>query len=308
MCAGVLVALACEAAVAAAEPCPPAALVDGDAEAVGPVQAALVARGVEVSVRPGCPASHARVRRQGAHLVVDVEDAYGRLSQRTVADAATAAAVIESWTRADVSAGLLAAPPAPAPQVREDEAPAVLRVPAPVAPARSIGLGARLVTALTSDGSLLLGLETSACVQMGPTCVGVLARASVDSQQTGPTERMENSRTGLDVLVGADVPLRAGSLTIVPGAGLGLGWLRTGGTGVPAGGDDAIDVDGGGPRAEARVALSLPLARGWALDFGVAADVALLAHTSAFNVSGTTLAGEPRGYFWGGIGVRHGGP
>src|SRR5260221_2597261 len=86
-------------ATAAGTACPPVAIVEGAAEIVTPVAAVLRRRGLR-STPSGC----GRVVR--ASLVtrpnlkaysLHIEDGYGRVSDREIADASTAASLIESW-------------------------------------------------------------------------------------------------------------------------------------------------------------------------------------------------------------------
>jgi hypothetical protein len=88
---------------------------------------------------------------------------------------------------------------------------------------------------------------------------------------------------------------------------VGVGWLRTAALTI-SDADDPADADGGGLRASASLRLSLAITSMLALDFGLAADVAPLAHTRPYEADAVALAGEPRGYLRGGLGVRWGSP
>jgi hypothetical protein len=87
---------------------------------------------------------------------------------------------------------------------------------------------------------------------------------------------------------------------------IGVGWMRTTALTSSTGGD-AVDVDSGGLRAGATMRVSFDVSTNIAFDLGIGADVAPLAHTAPYDAQ-VTLAGEPRGYLRGGLGIRVGVP
>lgn len=282
----------------------------------GPLRAAVVeelaARGISSRPIAGCPAVDARIGSSSVGLLVTITDAYGRTSERTANGPAAAATLIESWVRTDLSAPLLptrAVASTRMRQVEEKDEPS-LAMPMPPADAGSnISLAASAETSLATDGSLWLGVTVGLCLRVGPACAGVLVRVSNDGGTFGESHEMRTGRFGTDVLLGAGLPIRRGRLTLIPGAAVGVGWLRTSALSptVDVGGD-GVDVDGGGLRASASLRLSIAVTHTLAADFGIAADLSPVAHTAPFNADSTPLAGEPRGFFRGGVGVRWGVP
>ena len=133
--AGLLALLAAPASPRAGAGCPPTAVVEGAAEIVTPIAAVLRRRGVG----PG-PSDCGRVVRASLAArpnldtyALHIEDGYGRVSDREVADAGTAASLIESWA-IDEDADVLA--PRVAPVATEIITAAA---PAPDAPPRRPG-------------------------------------------------------------------------------------------------------------------------------------------------------------------------
>jgi hypothetical protein len=99
--------------------------------------------------------------------------------------------------------------------------------------------------------------------------------------------------------------MRHGRLTLLPGLALGLGWMRI--TALHSiDGTRTVDVDTGGVRVSASLRMSFRLLDQVALDLGLAADMAPLAHTAPYNAEATFLSGEPLAYFRLGLGVRIG--
>ena len=284
--------------------CTPAARVEGSGAEWSDVVADLGRRGIATSSVPeGCSAIHAELRPAAEGLVVRVVDGDGRTAERTAHTPAAAATFIESWTRGDVVAPLLVA--------RADPAIAH-RMPTPDKTTRATGdrlaatlsLSTAAETSVATDGSIWFGVNAGVCVPIGPACAGALARVASDSGWSGDSEDQRSSRLAADVLLGAALPTRRGRLTILPGLGLGLGWMRI--TAVHSSGNGTIDVDTGGVRASASVRMSYRLLDEVALDVGLAADLAPLAHTALYDAGVTFLPGEPLAYFRLALGVRIG--
>jgi hypothetical protein len=293
--------------VLAGTACVPVARVEGTGAEWSDVVTELGRRGIATSSIPeGCSVVRAELRQVGEGLVVRVVDADGRTTERTTHTPAAAATFIESWTRGDVVAPLLVA--------RADPAIAH-RVPTPdktTTPnnsrlATALSLSTAAETSVATDGSIWFGVNAGVCVPIGPVCAGALARVASDSGWAGDSEDQRSSRLAADVLLGAAFPTRRGRLTVLPGLGLGLGWMRiaslrsTSGTG-------PVNVDTGGVRASASLRMSFRLLDEVALDLGLAADLAPLAHTALYDTRTTFLSGEPLAYFRLGLGVRIGLP
>ena len=254
-----------------------------------------------------------------------IVDASGRTSTRRVNGAVAAATLIESWVRTDLDAALLptesvaadepASPHWSATAARPVMADTDPRLAMPASSAEptlgwKISVSADAETSLATDGSLWLGVTAGLCFRVGPACAGAIVRVSSHSVASGESREMQTGRLGTDVLLGASLPIQRGRLTLLPGVGFGVGWLRT--TALSAapvpGESDGVDVDGGGLRASASMRLSVAVYRSVAVDFGVAADLSPIAHTDEFTESSHLLAGEPRGFLRGGVGLRVGVP
>ncbi|MCC6997696.1 MAG: hypothetical protein IT370_23970 [Deltaproteobacteria bacterium] len=277
--------------------------------AVAELRDRLAERGIGEPVE-ACPAAHAEVAAAGAELVVDVEDVAGRHSRRTVSNAAAAASFIESWVRSDLSAPLLAPalvfPSAAAASevARAADAPVLVRQAArPGLPALGIALGAQ--GAVASDGSVWGGLELAACVRLGRVCAGALARWNLELQSEERRENAQAERKSADLLVGADLPLRFGRVTLTPGLAAGVGWMHNGAFQVS---ERRIDEDSGGLRLAARLTVSMKLVGRWGLDLGATLDASPLARTESYVVESVTIPGEPRVYLRGMLGLRWGAP
>jgi hypothetical protein len=269
-------------------PCAPAAVVDGDAALAEPVARELDARGVARAPSRGCAPVRARVTGQSGALLVEVVDASGRRVERRTASAQSAATVIESWTRTELTDGLLerrssdAAPPAPE----------------TVAATRATGspiLGAAFESSLGSDASVWNGVRLSGCAALGPICAGVLLRFAADFGWTGDTSRVGGGRMATDMMLTIEAPSRSPRLVIAPGVSGGFGWLRSNNRQVGED-DDQVNVDWSGPRAEAHLRLATPLAGGVWLTFIAAASLLPSASTEVVMRGATSLAAEPRGF------------
>ncbi len=82
---------------ATAEPastCTPIAIVEGDAAVVDVVRSKLKGQGIAVTPKQDCPSVKAHVTQSESGIVLRVEDAFGRKSERTVIGPEAAAAII----------------------------------------------------------------------------------------------------------------------------------------------------------------------------------------------------------------------
>jgi len=285
--------------VARAEPCPPAVALTGDDALVGVIRELLEARGITHET-PRCPAIRARVERRGPLLVVGTDGPDGVPIERAVTEAATAATVIESWTRSDVAAPLLATRTVPA---LEDAAPRTVASASPPA-ARGIQLFAAEETSVASDRTVWQGMQLEACIMMGPICAA--ARVHGGKVIAEPASWAGFARNGAEVYAGIDVPIALGHTRLTPGfaAGFGAMFTRYKGDG------DRMGVEISGPRAEVHVAFSLPLSAHLALDL---VTTAALTQATAMETHGTDtpdptviFPDEPRALVRFAVGVRYG--
>lgn len=272
--------------IAHAEPCAPSAIVSGEPVDAGNVARELEARGIASRQVAGCALIRARVTRGEGELVVEIVDQADRRETRRVASAASAATVIESWARTDLTAGLVG-PPRAAPLVdpEEDPAPRLVRAPL-VAVAAESSLG--------SDGSLWAGARVAGCVHVGVLCLGVMLRFAADPGWMGDAHEADGERLATDMLLGLEFSSRSSRFVVAPGVGIGVGWLRTY-THEPDG--DTISADFGGVRADADVRVGTPLTRGLWLSVIASASYLPAASTSGLVMHDDALvAAEPRGF------------
>jgi hypothetical protein len=311
---------------AAAAPCPPRAHLDGDAEAVARVGAALEALGIVVDAKPsgGCPVVVAAVEfDRGGGIAVAVRDGTNRSEGRVVSDAALAAAWIDSWIHDDFAPAPLPAAPVTAPGIvaaRVDEPP----VPAPSLLDRfAVDVG--YVQSFAFDGSGGSGVSGAACVKLGALCVGARVIASSLEVPTGIT------RDDVAVTATASWSTALGRMVIAPEAGIGAGRMTTDACPPPPPCDPttmmcqpAPPCDSAGvhgitytPRLAATLRASVPLFDHVWLDGVASLGLAPLSHTGPLpgpmpDASGMVMPGsvpgEPDASLQLGVGVRVGLP
>jgi hypothetical protein len=265
----------------AASACPPAVTLQGDVELGERLGRALKARGLGDEPVPGCPMAIVQAERiqpggQGGQrgISVLIVEVVNQRVRREFATEDLAAAFIESWVRRDLSGPLLAglmqeqrpsgSPPAPAPAPR---------------PGGQVSVAARGVVGLDSEGAAWAGADVLGCGRVGPVCVGgaLLVRGALTFRDTvlaypeGIQRLSPGTRLDLAGLLIVDLPVRAGRVVVMPGAGLGAGWLRT--TFPMA--QPSAQMDQGGLRLRGQLTLSIPLPRGLAVDVGLHADFSL---------------------------------
>jgi hypothetical protein len=241
-------------------------------------------------------------------LSVRVEDAFGRASERVVTEPESAATVIESWMREDLSAPLLATQreaPRDIPQASDEETPPEhappASAPAPVREKpRGFSVSALADTAVSTDGSLWLGMDANACMRFGMLCTGLLGRLSFDTGTQGASARYDTGRTALDLMLGIDVPWSIGSLRISPGFAMGAGWIHN--DEPPE--DDEAESDSGGLRGNVHVALALPITAEFAVELGLHGDLIVFTSTEELP-GGETVAHPLLGLARASVGLRY---
>ncbi|MEO8706207.1 MAG: hypothetical protein ABI867_39620 [Kofleriaceae bacterium] len=295
--AALVVAHLAFAGSASAEPCTASVRLEGDPALAAQVGKILRARGVELAPAD-CPAITVSVQPVANRVVVEIVRHDGTLATREVGEPQTAATVIESFTREDVEAPLLATRAAiPVARVAPTERAPVAVAAKTQPPARGIQLFGALETSYGSDRTTWLGIHLGTCLMLGPVCAA--ARLRTASVATGPQTWDHVERRSVELLVGIDIPFELGRATITPGFAAGLGQMRT---------RDAIQrmrTETGGLRADVHVTLTIPFANRFALDIFSAADL-----TQETHVEGSVtnlLPEEPRALLRLGVGLRYGG-
>ncbi len=304
--------------LARAGTCPPAVALTGDADAVRAVRAELDARGI-AGETPSCPVLRARIERRGALLVVGIApDADGpeapravpgavpgAVIERAVGEPATAATVIESWARTDLAAPLLETRAVPALDVAPAAAAASISA-APAAPAaQGIQLSLSEETSLASDHTVWQGLQLGACVMLGPICAAARVHGGKVIAKPDGWDRFV--RKGAEAYLGIDIPIAAGRLRLTPGFAAGYGTMLT----HHIGDGEKTGIEISGPRAEAHIALAIPLTPHIAIDLATTAE---LTQATGMETHGSAPTGdtailypdEPRALFRFAIGVRYG--
>jgi hypothetical protein len=208
---------------AGASACPPAAVVQGTPRIVTSVREILRAHGVAGDAS-SCPDQRVRasLKETGAgsyHL--QIEDAFGRHSDREVNDAETAASLIESWAVPVVDEVPDAVP-----------LPAVIeRGPRPISSSLAPDsvrwrLSGSIEVAGGSDDSLWYGSALTGCATLAGFCLGGRLRLARDDSVLGPDRDI--SRSATEALLVAAWPLVRRNVTVTPILGIGAGWIHTG--------------------------------------------------------------------------------
>jgi hypothetical protein len=212
----------------AATGCPPVAVVDGSRAIVRSVRALLYAHGVGAeSVACTDIAVHALLlaepdaRGYRLHIV----DGSGRVSERRVRDAVTAASLIESWAVPQTDA-LVSPPPAARPPARAPERISATVTPLPDAAAWRLTAAAEVTEG--TDGSVWFGGTVTGCARVGALCLGGRLRYARDDGVSGPdTQGGDLTRTAFGALALVGLPLHAGAATVMPLVGVGIEQLHT---------------------------------------------------------------------------------
>ncbi len=315
LAAATLAALSLARGDARAEPaCIPVVRVSGEPALADPVMQLLRRRGVSVSGESRCGTLTAVLTGRGEQTRITIVDPEGRTVERAAADAEAAATVIESWVRGDLSAPLLAAREAPARarQASDRESPPPIEQSIAIE-TRPIEVGVAAGAGLSSDGALWTAAHAQACVTVGPMCAGALVRYANDTESQGDSVERTTSRSALDMLVVADLPLRRGRLALTPGVGIGQTSLRA-----RRGSGERERVTTTGLHLRARVGASVRVTGAWSLH----ADLALGASPFARKLlqeeqygpedpndpdDAAPLSGVPRMHGWFGVGLLYGG-
>lgn len=233
---------------AQAQSCPAAIRVDGDPDLVDQVRHELERRGIDTSPEADCPSLHVTIVRRGIQIAVVVEST-GETTERLVSEASTAATVIESFTRTDVTTPLLA--------TRATSAGIATRLPStpptPTTPVAQQGVHlavtASFESSLASDRTTWLGYNLKLCIELGPICAAARLRSNkVLSGLDGADIAREHS----ELLIGVDVPLALGRFQLSPGFAGGVGRMETNTSGMKR--------ETGGFVVETHVSLSIPVA------------------------------------------------
>jgi hypothetical protein len=231
-----------------AEPCAPAARLDGDGDVAAKVAVELQRLGVAITAgaadaaappgsvtrgEAGCPSLRAAVARDPSGAVaVTIRDGADRIEGRVVGDAQTAAIWIDSWLRDDdVDAPLLApriVPAAvPAPPASPSETPAVATAAAAPATPDRLAFDAAYESRWADDGTGWTGASASACWRIGPACAGARVRAAWLPQTVTSDALSAYARSDLAAYAIATTSIELGRMRVAPELGFGVGRMST---------------------------------------------------------------------------------
>ncbi len=275
----------------------------GEPALVVPISRRLARSGVTLVARKGCRPLRVAVKRHGDRLRCTIRDAHGRTSVREVNDVATAAAIIDSWTRMELASHPPAPEEAPLPSTAGEPDTSLAVVEVSTAARSRLGVGASLEAATAGNGSTWVGTVLRGGVDFGGVWLGALLRVAADTHWSGDTDGAERSHSGGDLLVTVDLPQALGGFSVSPGAGAGIGWMHLGSghlPGVltkPAEDHSALVLD-------VHVVLSRKLTRGLALELGVALDTLAL-HSQDSDEGGEGCSILPREFFRASLGLRY---
>jgi len=284
--------------------CGPTVVVSGPAAIVADVRRELALRKIDTPEATTCPAVRAQLTSgEEGHLVVDVDDAAGRHSRRTVARVSEAVSLIESWARPELTTDLmtgftiepLSQPPAPPPSPKAPQVDAAVRGRTATRVRDSLTIAIVADVALDTSAAAWAGGTATACARVRRWCVGgtgQLRTAAATGRQAEAT-----------VLATIEMPIAIGRVVLAPGLGVGLGfasWNITEGAGMTEQGSRT------GLRGEGRVTVSYPLGRRVFVDGLFAADISPF--TGEPQNQGSGAVTEPVGFFRFGAGLRIGAP
>ena len=286
--------------------CPPVAIVEGAAEIVMPVAAVLRRRGLR-SEPSGCGrvVRASLVARPGLNAYgLHIEDGYGRVSDREIADASTAASLIESWA-IDEDADVLAPRSAPTAIARAPVAP-----PAAVSDATAaFRIATRGEVATATDGSVWYGGALAACGRVGLTCLGGRARIARDGGGDGGGGLTGTlTRTRIDMGAAAALPLSRGAFTLAPAIGVGLYWTRSAANELPL--DIPVEivadvVDDFALGVDAGIGAAYAVAEHWSFVTELGALFANPVSSRGGDLRWDWVPLPPRGFFHVGLGLQY---
>ncbi len=315
--------------------CAPTAILDGTPAVLGPATKVLLANGLRVEpagLPPGdCPALSVRMTRAEGGYRIAISDPWGRSAERFVSDLETAGALVASWANADLvesTADLPATPVAPviptattspAVEAVEEPLPEVIVpaseenkedvAPKEAAPAPAIDDSTAIILRLSGetgvgrDRTRWSGANLSACAPISIFCFGVSGRFNVS----------DDGRRAADGYLGLNLPLELGPLSVIPGVGIGGGWIseddsrqsfrgrRGGRISIIELDDDDDGEDGLDPRIEGRVDATLHLFDRLHLQVGASISTAPTFDDDVElqGEHGTTIVRTSAGLVWG---------
>lgn len=282
---------------ARADDCRATAVLDGDGALVDAIDSTLTERGIATKATAACPTTTALVERRDNAIAVTITDPSGRRSTRTLDDITAAATLIESWARQDMNASALVGwiEPAPLPPIAETPRVDVVATVATSRARDPLTLAVAGESSLGFDGTAWLGAHATACVRLGPACIGAAGRILAD-----------DSRRSMDVLAAAELPVALSPrLVLVAGVAAGVGSFRSPFTRAEL----VTTKTATGARVDAHAAITVALSRYIGLHVGLSVGGSPQAPmTIATDGDAKTDNDEPSGFVRADVGLRIGVP
>jgi hypothetical protein len=297
---------------AAASACPPAVALKGDPTVVVAIGDILSRNGISTAPEDGCPSAEATVARSKGGFAVRIQDPSERLIEREVVDCESAASIIESWVRSDLSANMLSPPTVSAPYRESNQEKLSTnteddQIQKSDSPSASALIDLGFEAGAGFDGSVWFGGVLSGCAILGPTCLGAAAKLGSDPALSGDSELLETRRMILDLLAVADFPFfLLEGFTLRPGIEAGAIFLRLTKVDDNNGIKELIETERWELAVGAHLKGALKLGRGFSLLIGISVSVLPIANTSPFNEDDTWVTGSPRGVARFAVGLEYG--
>ncbi|GEM_PF-6157607 len=294
----VLISLAhIQTATAQSTNCPPVAVIDGDPIIVKAVSSYLQARGVSTRRVENCPVVIANLSVSNKGISIHLAKDSGRIDTRLVSDTSTAATLIESWVRSDLTTPLIN-PQISVPLIPQESEPGngvdtmVPEEPSLDHTENSIGFAVGLHPgfSVAGDGSFWLSVAATGCIIIGSVCPGTLLRYNVDSGIFGHSKDLHTSRSGIEAVITSEYPIHFGRLVISPGLGIGTGWIRSKHKDLNTGN---LEIDSAVLRLEVYTHTFLIFSNGFIIGATLSSGVDPLTHTADFNEPNGVVAGNP---------------
>jgi hypothetical protein len=292
---------------ASAAACSPS--VTGAARIVEPVRAILRDHDASTEARE-CGEAAKRVHawligEPGARgYVLRIEDPFGRQSERRVADAETAASLIESWLAPGTESVSEPAAPSTAARAQVDDETETRAAPPKASDADWRVTGAAEIGTSGGD-SLWYGGTLTACGSVGALCVGGRLRLARDDNFFD-LDHDSGSRSAVELLALAAWPLLAHGVTLTPLVGFGVGRLHGND---PIRADGETDMPGGddiGLRLEAAASAGFSLNRHLTLvgELGASHAWSMVSRTSTDALPGERMT-APTNYLRGALALQY---
>jgi hypothetical protein len=314
--------------------CVPSVRLITDEPTKSPLTIELARRGLLTGSTTSCGLIIAQVERDGRFFLVQLADGFGRTGQRRVASSRTAASLIESWVRSDLSAPILQGalsdqtpkmrtPIVPERNEADDEQRASMEVAADGRPIPRFSIVASAEGLVDNKGGFWVGAEVGAWIQVGSLYLGPTARFLTLSRTDNQLDFVPDGKV-FEAKLDAELPLHLGPVMVRPGVGLGgasssMHWehrrhgpAQSGALQESSPAEGMFDHESKSiavaPRADLHVLLTVPVSDSFGLAVRLSADFAPFAGPQLVEQNGYERPAEPWFMTGLGVGVSWGGP